>query len=129
MSSFSSYGPSNDFYFKPAVSAPGGQILSSFPRALGSYAVISGTSMSSPYTAGAAALLLQQKGLAAVKNVRNLLETSARTIRSGTEETSLPQTAAQTGAGLIDVYSSIFASTVVSPGELILNDTGSFKGR
>ncbi|KAH6897584.1 peptidase [Coprinopsis sp. MPI-PUGE-AT-0042] len=130
MSTFSTYGPTYDFLFKPAVTAPGGNILSSYPRALGTFAVLSGTSMSAPYTAGAAALLLQHKGkgAATAKAARNLLETNARTIRSAHEETSLPETATQTGAGLINVYNSLFATTVVSPGELILNDTASFKG-
>ncbi|KAH6906362.1 peptidase [Coprinopsis sp. MPI-PUGE-AT-0042] len=128
MSDFSSYGPTYDFLFKPAVAAPGGHILSSFPRALGSYAVMSGTSMSAPYTAGAAALIPQHKGLATAKAVRDLLETNAQTIPSTHEEGSLPQTVAQAGSGLINVHASMFATTVVSPGELILNDTASFKG-
>jgi hypothetical protein len=45
VSSFTSYGPSFDMYFKPAVAAPGGNILSTYPVPLGAYAVLSGTSM------------------------------------------------------------------------------------
>lgn len=41
ISSFTSYGPTNDFHFKPAVAAPGGNILSTFPVPLGSFAVLS----------------------------------------------------------------------------------------
>ena len=131
MSEFSSYGPTFDFHFKPAVTAPGGNIVSTYPRALGSYALLSGTSMAAPFTAGAAALLLQHKGKngATARAVLDLLETNSKTIRSTREETSLPQTAIQAGAGLINVYDSLFATTIVSPGELILNDTASFKGR
>jgi hypothetical protein len=45
VSDFTSYGPTFDLYFKPAVAAPGGNILSTFPVPLGKYAVLSGTSM------------------------------------------------------------------------------------
>jgi len=45
MSSFSTFGPVNDLYFKPSLAAPGGNILSTYPRAKGSYAILSGTSM------------------------------------------------------------------------------------
>lgn len=45
MSSFSTFGPTNDLYFKPSIAAPGGNILSTLPVPLGSYAIESGTSM------------------------------------------------------------------------------------
>jgi hypothetical protein len=45
VSSFTSYGPTFDMFFKPAVAAPGGNIVSTYPVPLGAYAVLSGTSM------------------------------------------------------------------------------------
>ena len=48
-----SYGSSNDFYFKPAVAAPGGNILSTLPTTLGSFGVKSGTYTATPFVAGA----------------------------------------------------------------------------
>jgi hypothetical protein len=33
----------------------------------------------------------------------------------------------QQGAGLINVFDAIHSTTIVSPGELILNDTAHFK--
>lgn len=45
VSTYSSWGPTLEMDFKPQFAAPGGLILSTFPMALGGYAVISGTSM------------------------------------------------------------------------------------
>lgn len=50
--SFSNYGPTC------AVIAPGEDILSTYPVAMGSYAVLSGTSMATPHTTGMSALIL-----------------------------------------------------------------------
>ncbi|KAH6897537.1 peptidase [Coprinopsis sp. MPI-PUGE-AT-0042] len=129
MSSFSSFSPTYDFFFKPAVSAPGGNILSAYPTALGTYAVLSGTSMAAPFTAGSAALLLQHKGKTAAigKAARTIFQTTAQTVRSTQEENGLPQTVTQAGAGLINVYDALFSTTTVSPGQLVLNDTANFK--
>ena len=43
VSYFSGWGPNADMLFKPAISAPGGQILSTMPVNMGSWAVMSGT--------------------------------------------------------------------------------------
>jgi subtilisin family serine protease len=60
IASFSSRGPSvmfgDDPYTKPNLSAPGVGIISSYPT--NGWASISGTSMASPHTAGAVALLM-----------------------------------------------------------------------
>ncbi|KAF9526570.1 pyrolysin [Crepidotus variabilis] len=124
-SAFSTYGPSNDFYFKPAVAAPGGNIISTYPIPMGSYAVLSGTSMATPFVAGVSALLLQVRGKTPViaHGARTLFETTATYIPSDKTEKSPLQTVAQQGAGLINAYDAIYATTTVSPGELILNDT------
>ncbi|GLB37011.1 putative subtilisin-like protein [Lyophyllum shimeji] len=129
ISSFTSYGPSNDFFFKPAVAAPGGNILSTLPVPLGSFGVESGTSMATPFVAGSAALILSVKGRSAsvARGVRTLLETTAQRVPSSHTDGDPLQTLTQQGAGLINVFNAIHTTTVVSPGELILNDTAHFK--
>ncbi|KIM19420.1 hypothetical protein M408DRAFT_38430, partial [Serendipita vermifera MAFF 305830] len=130
VSYFSTYGPTFDAYMKPQVSAPGGGILSTYPTNKGSYAIESGTSMATPYVAGVSALLLQTKG--ASKEIalaaRDFLQTTAHAVRSSKNETALLQTASVQGAGLIDAYNMVHYTTIVSPGQLLLNDTANFKG-
>ncbi|KAL0572699.1 hypothetical protein V5O48_009273 [Marasmius crinis-equi] len=125
-----SYGPTNDFFFKPAITAPGGNILSTLPVPLGSYGLDSGTSMATPFVAGSAALLLQMRGKSAdfVRNIQTLLETTAVAVPADHSDDSLLQTLAQQGAGLLNVSNAAHTTTIVSPGELILNDTAHFHG-
>ncbi|KAJ7902169.1 subtilisin-like protease [Mycena olivaceomarginata] len=116
VSTFTSYGPTNDFFFKPAITAPGGNILSTFPVPLGSWALFSGTSMATPFMAGSAALVLSVKGAL------------QKPISSSLTDGDPFQTAAQQGAGLVQVFDAIFGTTTLSRTELILNDTAHFAG-
>ena len=94
LANFSSYGPTLDDRLKPNVSAPGVNVessLSSFRD--GGYSItnsmefngteyefarISGTSMSSPATAGVIALMLEANPELTPIDVRSILETTAR---------------------------------------------------
>ncbi|MDQ0255290.1 outer membrane protein assembly factor BamB/subtilisin family serine protease/5-hydroxyisourate hydrolase-like protein (transthyretin family) [Evansella vedderi] len=88
IASFSSRGPvfwTNDEgeqvrYLKPEVSAPGHEIYSAWPEALGrgKYHTISGTSMATPHVAGAIALILQANPNLSLNEVGELLESTAR---------------------------------------------------
>lgn len=130
ISSFTSYGPTNDMFFKPAISAPGGNILSTFPVPLGSFAVLSGTSMATPFIAGVSALLFGVKGTSSAVGLsaRTLLETTAQLVPSSHTDGDPFQTVAQQGAGLVDAFKAVTTDIIISPGELILNDTAHFQG-
>ncbi|KAI0775848.1 subtilisin-like protease [Trametes elegans] len=129
ISSFTSYGPSNDFFFKPAIAAPGGNILSTFPVPLGTFAVLSGTSMATPFMAGVSALLFGVKGTSPEvgRTARTLFETTAQRISSSHTDGDPLQTVTQQGAGLVDAFKAVHAEVIVSPGELITNDTAHFR--
>jgi hypothetical protein len=131
VSTFSTYGPTFDAYMKPALGAPGGGIVSTWPLSLGGWAIESGTSMATPYMAGVSALLLGYKGrngnvsLAA----RHIFQSTANIIPSSKDDGALYQTASQQGAGLVDAYKALTYTTIVTPGQLLLNDTAYFNGK
>jgi len=111
--------------FKPAVSTPGGGILSTLPE--NTYGIASGTSMATPHLAGISALLLQAKGKNIAKQLRNLFETTATPIAISRDEGAPRHTLAQAGAGLVNVANILNYETVLTPGELLLNDTANWK--
>lgn len=82
--------------------------------------------MATPFVAGSAALVLQTRGKSSVKGIRDLFQSTASPISSGTEETDLLQTLAVAGAGLVQVNVAVDAKTLVTPGQLLLNDTAHF---
>lgn len=107
IASFTSRGPSSDGYLKPEITAPGVSIMTAHPGLGDGLTPISGTSFSSPMTAGAMALLRE-----ALPN-RNALEIKATLMNSANldvtmEPRSLNADAALApisfiGAGLVDV--------------------------
>jgi subtilisin family serine protease len=131
VSTFSTYGPTFDAFLKPALAAPGGGIVSTFPLPLGAFAILSGTSMATPYMAGVGALLLAVKGrnVDVARAARDILQSTANIIPSSKDETALFQTASQQGAGLVDAFKALTSTTIVAPGQLLLNDTAFFNGK
>ncbi|KAG8906709.1 hypothetical protein FRB99_006307 [Tulasnella sp. 403] len=129
VSSFSTFGPAYDLVFKPSVAAPGGDILSTYPRNKGLYAIESGTSMATPFVAGVAALYIQTKGKQkdTIKGALSRFETTSVAIPSSFTDGDPLQTLAQAGAGLINAYDAIHYKTLVTPAELLLNDTAHLK--
>lgn len=123
ISSFSTYGLTFDLELKPALGAPGGNIISTYPVAKGGYTVESGTSMATPFVAGSAALVLQTRGKSAAKNIRDILQSTASPLSSGTNETDLLETLVVAGAGLVQVNAAVNTKTLVSPAQFELNDT------
>ncbi|KAF9099221.1 hypothetical protein BGX23_003456 [Mortierella sp. AD031] len=126
VSDFSSYGLDGDLRSKPDIGAPGGNILSAMPRALGSYGVKSGTSMAAPYVAGSQALFYQAKknGPRGVE-VRKIFKNTA-TLTKDFKGKNLVSAAKQ-GAGLINVLAALETTTTFSPDHIDLLDTVNFR--
>ncbi|KAG9048749.1 hypothetical protein FS837_012112 [Tulasnella sp. UAMH 9824] len=129
MSTFSTFGPTNDMFFKPNVAAPGGNILSTYPRNKGSYAILSGTSMATPFLSGAAALVLEARGKSkdVYLGARARFQTTASAVPYSHTDSDPLQTLAQQGSGLINAYKAVHATTFVTPAQLQLNDTAHSK--
>lgn len=132
MSIFSSWSPTNELYVKPEVSAPGGNILSTYPLDLGGYAVLSGTSMATPYIAGVIALYKNAKGPRTKIDsllIRHILITTATPLfyNDGKQTFSYLAPVVQQGGGLVNAFAAICYTTVISPSILNLNDTRHFK--
>jgi len=123
-SSFSSFGLAFDLSFKPDITAPGGNILSTYPTTFGSYAVLGGTSMASPHVAGAAALLLQARPNTPPAAVKTIFQNTARPILWwGNPGLGLLDNVHRQGAGLLDVDAAILSTTKIEPGSLPLGES------
>ncbi|KAL7414365.1 peptidase S8/S53 domain-containing protein [Mrakia frigida] len=123
VSDFTSYGLTADAFIKPQIGAPGGNILSTYPVAKGSYAVLSGTSMAAPFISGVVALFIGQNGKMDPEAIRNILQNTAVPVATSIGGSQL-NTVAQQGAGLVDAYAAVVGfKAVVTPSEIALNDT------
>ncbi|MFC0679945.1 S8 family serine peptidase [Lysobacter korlensis] len=124
LSSFTAYGMSPDLQLKPDIGAPGGAIHSTYPLESGGYATLSGTSMSAPHVAGAAALLLQAAPRTSSQQVRNILQNSAvPQLWSGNPAFGLLDLVHRQGAGMMKIDQSILATSRVEPGKLSLGES------
>ena len=85
--------------FKPDVTAPGEDVLSSIPK--DDWDRFSGTSMASPHVAGAAALLKQRHPAWTVQEIKSAIATTGDPVRSG--GTLGEVSATREGGGRVDV--------------------------
>ncbi|KAJ3211293.1 hypothetical protein HDU67_004635 [Dinochytrium kinnereticum] len=135
---FSSWGPALDWRSKPDLVAPGGNMLSTWLVKDGKYAVLSGTSMASPFVAGSYALFLSSlpdyelgatdplaiKSALLTTSTPTLLNPSTRGYITPPQNTTLRPPSqilspvALQGSGLLNVSAAINASTFITPTSL-----------
>ncbi|KAJ2827911.1 hypothetical protein IWW50_001649, partial [Coemansia erecta] len=120
-SSFSSFGPSAELDMVPLISAPGGNIWSTYPVKLGSYASLSGTSMATPYISGTVALLKQARPDLDVGAITRLLVSNGKMITDPI--TGMKISPFKSGAGLVNIYDAITSRVQIDPPVLSLNDS------
>jgi subtilisin family serine protease len=124
VSTFSSWGLPADLSVKPDLGAPGGNIYSTYPLELGGYTSLSGTSMASPHTAGAAALLVQARPSLTPVQVRELLQSTAVPVAwSGDGSGATKDPVLRQGSGMIHVDVAAQAPVLVSPAKLALGES------
>ncbi|GAA4885007.1 cell wall-binding repeat-containing protein [Serinicoccus chungangensis] len=116
ISSFSSIGTMADTTFKPDLSAPGGQIYSTYPLEAQPYATLSGTSMASPHVAGAAALMLEADPDLGVEEVKLKLQNSSMQLPLNIAPAAGLELVHRQGAGMIQIDDSILAEATIEPG-------------
>ena len=120
MAVFSAYGTTEDSFAKPDLVAPGRNLISLLAstsaygyvnhpvhRVDASYFRMSGTSMAAPVVSGAVALLLQDEPGLTPDQVKYRLKATANTTWAG-------YTAAQAGAGYLDIYAAVNGTTTQS---------------
>ncbi len=133
-SSFSSFGMTAELDFKPDLGAPGGSIYSTYPLSADAagYEVLSGTSMSSPHVAGAAALMLQAYPNTKAKDMRTLLMNTASLrwyLNGSTLITGLPDYVQRQGAGMLNVVGAYNNAVRATPTKLSLGESATFATR
>ncbi|MGG1398868.1 S8 family serine peptidase [Bacillus salipaludis] len=125
MSTFTSWGVTPNLDFKPEITAPGGNILSTLNN--NQYGVMSGTSMAAPHVSGGAALVLERvkkdfpilqgaNRVLAAKNV--LMNTSMVVEDKGTYNSYYglhnPYSPRREGAGLMQLYAALSTPIMVT---------------
>ncbi|KAI0895255.1 subtilisin-like protein [Annulohypoxylon nitens] len=131
---FTQWGPSYDLDMKPDIAAPGGNIFSTFLD--GDYAIMSGTSMATPYVAGIAALYVSAfggksvhgKGFAHTLRKRIIASGASLPWFDGSEKsTEYTASVAQVGGGLVNGFKVVNYTTEIDYEKFNLNDTAHFQ--
>jgi minor extracellular serine protease Vpr len=123
ISSFSSYGLSPTLDIKPDIGAPGGFIYSTFPLEKGGHTILSGTSMASPHTAGAVALLLQAHPELTPADVRTVLQNTADPHAFGSVTGAFLDNVHRQGAGMLRIVDAVQTTATVTPSKLALGES------
>ena len=116
IAAFSSAGPvDRTFALKPDITGPGVNVYSSVPGAPeGQFALFSGTSMATPHTAGAAALLVQQHPDWTTDQIKSALVTTAKRAVVTSPGGHTDPGVLRRGGGLIDLSRAGSAAATVS---------------
>jgi serine protease AprX len=100
ISPWSSRGPTADGRVKPDVCAPGQSITSARAGSGNGYVTLSGTSMSSPFAAGVAALMLDANQSLTAAQLKSMMMSTA-------QDWTVPGADDETGAGRLQAYEAI----------------------
>jgi minor extracellular serine protease Vpr len=120
ISDFSSWGLDSHLGLKPDISAPGGNITSTWPMTqFGGHNTISGTSMASPHVAGAVADYLQAHPGATPAQVRTALMNTSVPFLS---LLGVTDSTARQGSGLVSLPNAISSAVSVSPSKISLGE-------
>jgi minor extracellular serine protease Vpr len=111
IASFSSNGPTVDFYLKPDLVAPGVNIKSTVLN--NKLERWSGTSMASPFVAGCAALLKQAKPALPPGDIKALLMNTSNILIN--PDSGKPFSPFIQGAGRVNIYNAVNSEVVISP--------------
>ncbi|MGE7835962.1 S8 family serine peptidase [Viridibacillus arvi] len=137
MAATSSWGVTPSLEMKPEITAPGGQIYSTFND--DKYGVMSGTSMAAPHVSGGAALVLEKvqelfpglKGVEKVKRAKTLLMNTAKIVTDASND-NIAYSPRLQGAGLMQLNAAVTTPVFVeakgtSEGKVELKEIGTDK--
>lgn len=125
LSTYTSWGPTWELDVYPALGAPGGNILSTYLRSRGGYAVLSGTSMATPFMAAVYALVGQAVGTFDPTELGTILANNAQAQlwNDGTGTLGEIAPVPQQGTGLVQAYDAVFTTTQLNVKSISFNDT------
>ena len=127
---FSEIGPTNDLYMAPSFLAPGTSIICVTPYNpdffFFNWTITDGTSWSSAFAAGSAALYMNAKGKSAPAVIKAAMELTAVSLPVSRSDNSIESIAAQ-GSGKLQLSDAINGGLTVSPYEILLNDTANIQ--
>lgn len=125
VSTYTSWGPTWELDVYPALGAPGGNILSTFPLSGGGYAVFSGTSMATPFMAAVYALVGQARGTFDPTQLGTIIANNAQAQlwNDGTGTLREIAPVPQQGTGLVQAYDAAITTTLLTVKSISFNDT------
>lgn len=129
LSPFVLWGSTLELTMKPQFGAPGGNIISTLPVSMGSYGVLSGTSMATPLAASIVALIMEARGTRDSALITRLLSATAKPNRGleFNEPTSGFSPVPKQGAGIMQAYDAVHATALLSVPALELMDKARLK--